>query len=134
MYLFVARQFAIRVDPTALPPGAHYAEVCAYDVSKCFQGALFRVPVTVLIPSQLVWLSCDASMCEWVLFRMSDNNTGLFVCDEMDFQRMPVHMFFLPVPLDVTWAGEVYLCAFTLWIVCVACMILLLLNNKFTTF
>ena len=49
MYLFVARQFAIRVDPTALPPGAHYAEVCAYDVSKCFQGALFRVPVTVLI-------------------------------------------------------------------------------------
>ena len=52
--LIVARQFAIKVDPTGLPPGAHFAEVCAYDVSKCFQGALFRVPVTVLIPTQLV--------------------------------------------------------------------------------
>lgn len=50
----LARQFAIKVDPTVLPPGAHYAEVCAYDVSRCFQGALFRVPVTVLIPIQLV--------------------------------------------------------------------------------
>jgi len=52
----VARQFAIKVDPTGLPPGAHYAEVCGYDVSKCFQGALFRVPVTVLIPTQLVYM------------------------------------------------------------------------------
>lgn len=52
----IARQFAIKVDPTGLPPGAHYAEVCAYDVSKCFQGALFRVPVTVLISTQLVQL------------------------------------------------------------------------------
>lgn len=50
----IARQFAIKVDPTGLAPGAHYAEVCGYDVSKCFQGALFRVPVTVLIPTQLV--------------------------------------------------------------------------------
>ena len=49
---FSARQFAIKVDPTGLLPGAHYAEVCAVDVSKCFQGALLRVPVTVIIPSQ----------------------------------------------------------------------------------
>ena len=52
VFLCIARQFAIKVDPTGLPPGAHYAEVCAVDVSKCFQGALFRVPVTVIIPSQ----------------------------------------------------------------------------------
>ena len=54
--LFTACQFAIKVDLTELLPGIHYAGVCAVDVSKCFQGALFRVPVAAIISLLLLLL------------------------------------------------------------------------------
>ena len=37
---------------------------------------------------------------------MSQDHPGVFVSEEIDFQRISVHRFFLPVPGDVTWAGE----------------------------
>ncbi len=40
----------ITVDPRALPPGAHFAEVTAWDAQRPTRGALFRLPVTVLVP------------------------------------------------------------------------------------
>ena len=65
---------------------------------------------------------------------MSENDAGLFVHEEMDFQRTPVHRFFLPVPLDVTWAGEiVYLYAAILCTV-YACLLHDSAAVKFTVF
>lgn len=44
------RSFQVFVDPTALPPGAHYAEVRGYDAANPSGGPIFRVPVSVLRP------------------------------------------------------------------------------------
>ncbi|MCC9607790.1 S8 family serine peptidase [Blastopirellula sp. JC732] len=41
------RDFEIEVDPTALPPGAHYTEIRGYDADNQAAGPLFRVPITV---------------------------------------------------------------------------------------
>lgn len=42
-----------------------------------------------------------------MLFRMSQNDPSVFVKEEIDFQKASVHRFFLHVPVDVTWAGEI---------------------------
>jgi tripeptidyl-peptidase-2 len=48
------RTFELRVDPTALPPGLHYAEVLAVNPDQEWRGPLFRVPVTVVKPQDLL--------------------------------------------------------------------------------
>lgn len=45
------RSFEVRIDPTALPPGIHYAEVQGSISAE--RGPLFRVPVTVVRSSPL---------------------------------------------------------------------------------
>ncbi|CAG0918332.1 unnamed protein product [Notodromas monacha] len=47
---FGAKTFVIRVDPTGLKPGVHFAAVKAYDVSNPGLDWLFEVPVTVVKP------------------------------------------------------------------------------------
>jgi len=47
------RRLDIRVDPTRLPPGAHYAEIRGYDSTSPERGPLFRVPITVIRPEQI---------------------------------------------------------------------------------
>jgi len=42
--------FEVRVDPTDLEPGAHYAEVHGYDARSPERGPIFRLPVTVIRP------------------------------------------------------------------------------------
>jgi tripeptidyl-peptidase-2 len=42
------RSFKIKVDPRALPPGVHFAEVRGTDSAEPGRGALFRVPITVI--------------------------------------------------------------------------------------
>ena len=42
--------FNLRVSPQGLPPGAHYAEVAGTDAAAPGVGALFVLPVTVLVP------------------------------------------------------------------------------------
>lgn len=47
------RSFEIGVDPTALSPGVHYAEVRGVDMKSPWRGPLFRVPITVCIPTEV---------------------------------------------------------------------------------
>ena len=42
------RRFEVRVDPEALDPGVHTAEVLAYDADAPARGPVFRIPVTVV--------------------------------------------------------------------------------------
>ena len=39
--------FEVRVDPTGMPPGVHFAEVQGHDPERPERGPVFRVPVTV---------------------------------------------------------------------------------------
>ncbi|XP_052750158.1 tripeptidyl-peptidase 2 [Galleria mellonella] len=48
-----ARPIALRLDTAALPPGAHFTSLNAYDVTCPEKGPVFRVPVTVLQPTPL---------------------------------------------------------------------------------
>ncbi|KAK7483877.1 hypothetical protein BaRGS_00024894 [Batillaria attramentaria] len=48
----VTRSFSVKVDPRGLPEGAHYTEICAYDVQCIAKGPVFRVPITVIIPAR----------------------------------------------------------------------------------
>ncbi len=42
------RRLDVRVDPTDLPEGAHYAEILGMDATNPERGPVFRVPVTVI--------------------------------------------------------------------------------------
>lgn len=44
------RSIAVKVDPTNLEPGVHYAEVRAVEAGQEWRGPVARVPVTVCIP------------------------------------------------------------------------------------
>jgi tripeptidyl-peptidase-2 len=48
------RRLDVRVDPTRLPEGVHYAEIRGYDADRLERGPLFRVPVTVVRPQTVV--------------------------------------------------------------------------------
>ncbi len=78
-------QFEIRVDPTALPPGAHFGEVLAFDTRAAARGALVRVPVTVIKPHPLT--GEGASNFEATL--QSEPGT--------------IHRHFFAVPEGATW-------------------------------
>jgi tripeptidyl-peptidase-2 len=43
------RSIPVRVDPTGLPPGAHFAEVVGRDATAPERGPLFHIPVTAII-------------------------------------------------------------------------------------
>eukprot|EP00899_Mesostigma_viride_P019360 jgi/Mesvir1/27425/Mv25036-RA.1 len=47
------RPFGLRVDPTKLSEGLHYAEVRAIDMAAPWRGPVFRVPVTIIKPMVL---------------------------------------------------------------------------------
>ena len=44
------QSFVVRVDPTSLAPGAHFARVTATDATDPARGPLFSLPVTVVVP------------------------------------------------------------------------------------
>ncbi|GFO43768.1 tripeptidyl-peptidase 2-like [Plakobranchus ocellatus] len=54
------RTFAVKVDPRGLPEGVHYAEIQAYESCNVERGAIFRVPVTVIVPVKLTETSCNS--------------------------------------------------------------------------
>lgn len=58
------RSFEVHVDPTGLPPGLHYAEVlgCSVD-QEDWQGPMFRMPVTVVVPLQVSSSALSLLLC-----------------------------------------------------------------------
>ncbi|PQO44372.1 S8 family serine peptidase [Blastopirellula marina] len=78
------RDFEIEVDPTALPPGAHYAEIRGYDADNQDAGPLFRLPITV---TQTVKQKTPSAYQEKL-----KSNAG------------QVERRFIPVPVGATWA------------------------------
>ena len=44
------RRIDVRVDPTQLPKGVHYAEIRGFDATSPERGPIFRIPVTVIRP------------------------------------------------------------------------------------
>lgn len=48
------RSFEVKVDTSRLSPGLHYAEVQAVCPAAAWRGPLFRIPVTVIKPQNLM--------------------------------------------------------------------------------
>ncbi|XP_063827389.1 tripeptidyl-peptidase 2 [Ostrinia nubilalis] len=82
-----SRPFAVRVDTTALPHGAHYTSINAYDASCTEKGPVFRVPITVLQPQPLSYTA---------------SAPDLAVSDEL-FRPAAIKRHFVIVPPDATW-------------------------------
>ena len=79
------RSFRIRVDPTGLEPGAHYAEIRGYDADRPERGTLFRVPITVIRTHDL-------------------DETGLSWRETIGLDSGQIGRWFFHVPEDATWA------------------------------
>ncbi len=58
------RGFDIKVDPSKLAPGLHYAEVVGCSSTAPWMGPLFRVPVTLVKPLQVG--CCCLRAAEWL--------------------------------------------------------------------
>ncbi|CAI5497235.1 unnamed protein product, partial [Closterium sp. Naga37s-1] len=90
------RNFYVRVDPSSLPPGLHYAELRAIDTANEWQGALFRIPITVVKPLVLP----NPALPHRFPFGM--------------LQPGDVHRTFITVPHGSAWAEiHLHLSAFT---------------------
>lgn len=76
-------RFEVKVDPTGLEPGVHTAEVQAFDETNLDAGAVFTVPVTVVIPHAL-------------------DHTQLN--ETVEFERGRTVRRFVDVPHGATWA------------------------------
>ena len=80
------RDFRIKVDPTALPTGAHYAEIEGVDVARPDLGPIFRLPVTV-VRGETVGAPGDPRWRE-----------------TLSFVPGRIHRRFFSVPEGATWA------------------------------
>ncbi|CAI5948872.1 unnamed protein product [Closterium sp. NIES-65] len=90
------RNFYVRVDPSSLSPGLHYAELRAIDTANEWQGALFRIPITVVKPLVLP----NPALPHRFPFGM--------------LQPGDVHRTFITVPHGSAWAEiHLHLSAFT---------------------
>ncbi len=78
------RTFDIAVDPTQLPPGAHYAEVRGYDDANRDRGPIFRVPITVMRTQE-----------------MAEDHTST---ETLPFEAGAIQRRFFAVPQAATWA------------------------------
>ncbi|XP_038630286.1 tripeptidyl-peptidase 2-like [Scyliorhinus canicula] len=86
-----SRQVTIRVDARGLQEGPHFTEVLGYDTTTPHAGPLFRIPVTVIIPS-----SVNAA-CE---YRLVQKN--------VHFKPGEIRRHFIEVPQGATWAELLY--------------------------
>ncbi|XP_007891027.1 tripeptidyl-peptidase 2 [Callorhinchus milii] len=82
-----SRQVTVRVDARGLKEGLHYTEILGYDTTATGAGPVFRIPVTVIIPSRVGEASEYKSEHKNVNFRPGE---------------MKRH--FIEVPHGATWA------------------------------
>ncbi|MCH7990350.1 MAG: tripeptidyl peptidase II, partial [Planctomycetes bacterium] len=87
------KSFSVRVDPTGLEPGVHYAEVQGYDAENLKRGPLFRLPVTVVRQEKLT-LQEDPEQ----------NAKRRALSERLKFEPGRVVRRFLTVPMGATWA------------------------------
>mmetsp|Transcript_33172 Transcript_33172/g.65106 ORF Transcript_33172/g.65106 Transcript_33172/m.65106 type:complete len:1415 (+) Transcript_33172:43-4287(+) len=89
------RGFDVEVDPTALPPGAHFAEVLGFDSTNVARGPVFRLPITVIRCEEPQPLDpAGPSLCEG----------GRYDFSGIVFKAGTIHRKFLRVPAGATWA------------------------------
>jgi tripeptidyl-peptidase-2 len=86
MLMHGGRRFDIRVDPTDLPVGVHYAELRGYDAGCPERGPVFRLPITVIRPLPL-------SEDEEFTWR-----------ETLGFEPGQIERRFFAVPPGATWA------------------------------
>lgn len=82
----MTRSFTVKVDPRGLPAGIHYSEIQGFDVKSPQRGALFRFPVTVVIPEQV------------------PDDEYKVVMEPRDFKSGYISRRFVDVPEGATWA------------------------------
>jgi tripeptidyl-peptidase-2 len=82
-----SRSFAIQVDPVHLEPGVHTASVRALDASNLNRGAIFSVPITVIMTLPPMNVDCP----------------HIFNFGQMQFEPNEVKRYFLVPPVGATW-------------------------------
>ena len=83
----LGKGFDLKVDPTRLPEGVHFAKVEGYDASHPGRGPLFTVPVTVVRP-----------------LKISPESDARLRLDARTYKPGSIDRHFLAVPEGSTWA------------------------------
>ena len=96
MLMSGGRRLSIKVDPTRLPPGVHYAEICGYDSTSPERGPLFRLPITVVRPQPLEDMAAQG--------RGHATVEDYAWQETLSFQPEHIERRFLAVPPGATWA------------------------------
>lgn len=81
-----SKTFAIKVDPTYLAPGVHSTFIEAYDVSCIRKGPIFKIPITIIQPQEIV------------------NQKNIVSFDDVLFKPNTIKRHFFLVPHFATWA------------------------------
>lgn len=80
------RRLDIRVDPTNLPSGVHFAEIRGFDALRKERGPVFRLPVTVVRPQEVAEFGPQS----WV--------------EQVALRSGRIERRFLAAPEGATWA------------------------------
>ncbi|KAJ1533129.1 tripeptidyl-peptidase II Tpp2, partial [Nowakowskiella sp. JEL0078] len=83
------RAFNVKIDPTGLAPGFHFAEIRAFDTSNPQFGPLFKIPVTICKPHTPI---------------ASDNKNFDVELNEIEFQPGEIKRNFIAVPSSANFA------------------------------
>jgi len=85
--MYTTRLVSVMVDPTSLPPGVHSAYVKGYDTACPDKGAIFEIPIHVVIPEPIVTSPRPA-----------------YIQESVTFQPNQMKRHFVTVPDKATWA------------------------------
>lgn len=83
----LGKGFDLKVDPTMLPEGVHYAAVEGYDANNPGRGPLFTLPVTVIRP-----------------IKISPESDARLRLEARIYRPGAIDRHFLAVPEGSTWA------------------------------